>query len=144
VYILLFNNLILPADKVDGPYYLFKFIQHLRNNFGNWPVLPCIQGERLPLVPVDYVCDAMDALAHMPGLDGRCFHLVDSSPKLFVDALNIFATAAHAPQFSARLPNLALSFIPPTIMSKIHDNVPILAQAPQEVVSWVSKKLPRR
>ena len=153
------------ADKVDGPYYLFKFLQHLRNSMGNWAVLPCIQGERLPLVPVDYVVCAMDALAHMKGLDGRCFHLVDSSPKLFVDALNIFATAglyiftylniplyiliytpffplfiyttAHSPTFSARLPNLALSLIPASMMAKLKNDVPIVADAPNEVISWI-------
>ena len=36
-----------------------------------------IEGGRFNLVPVDYVADAMDHIAHKKGLDGGCFHLTD-------------------------------------------------------------------
>ena len=136
-YLILMLSAYICNNLSIGPYYLFNVLQRLRNSFGNWAVLPCIQGGRLPLVPVDYVVSAMDALAHMNGLNGRCFHLVDCSPKLFVDALNVFATAAHAPTFSARLPTLVLSFLPTSFVSKLRDQVPIISNAPREVAAWM-------
>ncbi len=36
-----------------------------------------IEGGRINIVPVDFVVDALDHIAHTKGLDGKCFHLVD-------------------------------------------------------------------
>ena len=36
-----------------------------------------IEGGRINIVPVDFVADALDYLAHKKGLDGKCFHLTD-------------------------------------------------------------------
>ena len=36
-----------------------------------------IEGGRINVVPVDFVVAAIDHLAHLDGLDGRCFHLTD-------------------------------------------------------------------
>jgi hypothetical protein len=38
-----------------------------------------IEGGRINLVPVDYVVDAMDHIAHKPGSTAGCFHLTDPS-----------------------------------------------------------------
>lgn len=95
----------------------------------------------MPLVPVDYVARAMDFLAHKPELNGRCFHLVDSSPLSFVDAMNEFAKAAHAPRFSARLPNMALSMIPDNVLGAL-EKAPTIAGAPRDVLSGFLKVPP--
>jgi thioester reductase-like protein len=85
-------------DKVDGPYYFFKLLQKLRNNLPQWMPLLGIQGGQLNMVPVDYVVDAMDHIAHTDGNDGRCFHLVDPNALRLGEALNTFADAGHAPR----------------------------------------------
>ena len=39
-----------------------------------------IEGGRINVVPVDFLVAAMDHLAHLDGLDGRTFHLMDPNP----------------------------------------------------------------
>jgi NAD(P)-dependent dehydrogenase (short-subunit alcohol dehydrogenase family) len=90
-------------DKIDGPYYLFKLIQKLRNSLPSWLPLPGFKGGHINLVPVNYVATATVRLAHIPGEDGRCFHLTDPTDRRIGDVLNLFAQAAHAPQMSLQL-----------------------------------------
>jgi NAD(P)-dependent dehydrogenase (short-subunit alcohol dehydrogenase family) len=90
-------------DKIDGPYYLFKVIQLLRDALPRWVPLPGLEGGHINLVPVDFVVAALDHLAHAPGEDGACFHLVDPRDRRIGAALNLFAEAAHAPTMSLRL-----------------------------------------
>jgi len=124
------------ADKIDGIAYLYKPIQQCRKWLPQNLVLPCIEGETQPIVPVDYVADAMDALAHMKGLDGRAFHLVDPSPPTLVELMNIFAKAAHAPQYSSRFATVAMALIPKKVWSAI-SGIPIIESAPNAVTSAV-------
>ncbi len=100
------------ADKIDGPYYAFKIIQKLRGALPPWMPLIGIEGARLQIVPVDFVARALDHIAHQPGLDGRCFHLVDPKPLSLGDTLNVFCRAAHAPRGTARLDNRGLDLFP--------------------------------
>ena len=67
-------------DKIDGPYYFFKLIQKMRKMLPQWMPTVGIEGGRINIVPVDYVVDAMDYIAHKKGLDGGCFHLTDPEP----------------------------------------------------------------
>jgi NAD(P)-dependent dehydrogenase (short-subunit alcohol dehydrogenase family) len=99
-------------DKIDGPYYFFKLIQKLRRLLPAWMPTIGIEGGRINLVPVDFVVDAVDHIAHLKGEDGRCFHLVDPRPRRVGDVLNIFARAGHAPQMSVRINAALLGFIP--------------------------------
>ena len=99
-------------DKVDGPYYFFKLIQRLRQMLPPWMPTIGIEGGRINIVPVDFVVDAMDHIAHTPHLDGKCFHLVDPTPMRVGDMLNTFARAAHAPEMSMRINAALFSFIP--------------------------------
>src|SRR5207253_6862367 len=85
-------------DKIDGPYYFFKLIQKMRQMLPPWVPTIGIEGGRINIVPVDFVADALDFLAHKKGLDGKCFHLTDPDPHRIGEVLNIFARAAHAPQ----------------------------------------------
>jgi len=67
-------------DKIDGPYYFFKAIQKMRELLPPWMPTVGIEGGRINIVPVDFVADAIDYIAHRKGLDGKCFHLTDPEP----------------------------------------------------------------
>jgi NAD(P)-dependent dehydrogenase (short-subunit alcohol dehydrogenase family) len=90
-------------DKIDGPYYLFKLIQKLRGALPSWVPLIGFEGGHVNFVPVDFVAAALTHLAHLPGQDGRCFHLTDPEDRRVGETLNVFARAAHAPVMSLRL-----------------------------------------
>jgi NAD(P)-dependent dehydrogenase (short-subunit alcohol dehydrogenase family) len=90
-------------DKIDGPYYLFKLIQETRNTLPPWFPLIGIEGGHINLVPVDFVAAALVHLAHVPGQDGRCFHLTDPRDRRVGEVHNLFSKAAHAPVMSLRV-----------------------------------------
>lgn len=90
-------------DKIDGPYYLFRLIQLVRDALPRWMPLIGVEGGHINLVPVDFVVAALDHLVHLPGEDGSCFHLVDRRDLRVGEVLNLFAAAAHAPTMSLRL-----------------------------------------
>ncbi|HVY95355.1 MAG TPA: SDR family oxidoreductase [Solirubrobacterales bacterium] len=92
-------------DKIDGPYYFFKALQRARRVLPAWLPLLGIEGGEINIVPVDYVADAIDHIAHKPKLDGRAFHLTDPNPKRAGEVVNLFAKAADAPQMAVRLDN---------------------------------------
>ncbi|HEX3690265.1 MAG TPA: SDR family oxidoreductase [Solirubrobacteraceae bacterium] len=64
-------------DKIDGPHYFFTAIKMLRHHLPGW--FPLIGPELgyTNLVPVDFVADAMDHIAHQPGRVALA-HLVKS------------------------------------------------------------------
>jgi NAD(P)-dependent dehydrogenase (short-subunit alcohol dehydrogenase family) len=101
-------------DKIDGPYYFFKVIQKLRRALPEWVPLAGPQGGQTNIVPVDFVAKAMDHIAHLPDeeLPGRTFHLVNPEPMSVGEALNVFAKAAHAPQFAMRIDQHMTNAIP--------------------------------
>jgi NAD(P)-dependent dehydrogenase (short-subunit alcohol dehydrogenase family) len=102
-------------DKIDGPYYFFKLIQKLRKMLPPWMPTIGIEGGRINIVPVDFVVDAIDHIAHVKGADGKAFHIVDPTPYRVGDVLNTFAKAAHAPQMSMRVNAALLGFIPNSV-----------------------------
>jgi NAD(P)-dependent dehydrogenase (short-subunit alcohol dehydrogenase family) len=112
-------------DKIDGPYYFFKFLQKMRKMLPPWMPMIGIEGGRLNIVPVDYVADALDYLAHKKGLDGKCFHLTDPEPHRIGEVLNIFAKAGHAPQMTMRLNARMFGFIPAPIFYGIGSLTPV-------------------
>jgi NAD(P)-dependent dehydrogenase (short-subunit alcohol dehydrogenase family) len=99
-------------DKADGPYYFFKPIQKMRRLLPPWMPTVGLEGGRINLVPVDFVVNAVDHIAHQRGLDGKCFHLVDPHPHRVGDVLAIFAKAAHAPEMAMRVNAALFEFIP--------------------------------
>lgn len=99
-------------DKIDGPYYFFKLIQKMRKMLPAWMPTIGIEGGRINVVPVDFVVNAVDHIAHLKGEDGKCFHLVDPTPMRVGDLLNTFARAAHAPEMTMRINAALFSFIP--------------------------------
>ncbi len=90
-------------DKIDGPYYAFKLLQRARRVLPSWLPTLGIEGREINIVPVDFVADALDHIAHEPGLDGQAFHLTDPNPKTAGEMINLFAKAADAPQMAVRL-----------------------------------------
>jgi NAD(P)-dependent dehydrogenase (short-subunit alcohol dehydrogenase family) len=106
-------------DKIDGPYYFFKLIQKLRRLLPPWMPSIGLEGGRINLVPVDFVANALDHLAHLDGQDGRCFHLTDPHPRRIGDILNIFARAAHAPEATIRINAALVNVIPPGILRSL-------------------------
>jgi NAD(P)-dependent dehydrogenase (short-subunit alcohol dehydrogenase family) len=90
-------------DKIDGPYYAFKLLQRARRVLPAWLPAVGVEGGEINIVPVDYVADAIDHIAHQPGLDGQAFHLTDPAPKSAGEMINLFARAADAPQAALRL-----------------------------------------
>ena len=99
-------------DKIDGPYYFFKLIQKMRKMLPAWMPTIGIEGGRINVVPVDFLVNAVDHIAHAKGEDGKCFHLVDPMPMRVGDLLNTFARAAHAPEMTMRINAAIFSFIP--------------------------------
>ena len=112
-------------DKIDGPYYFFKFIQKLRQALPPWMPTIGIEGGRINIVPVDFVAAALDFLAHKKGLDGKCFHLTDPAPYRIGEVLNIFARAGHAPQMTMRVNARMFGFIPAPILYGIGSLSPV-------------------
>jgi NAD(P)-dependent dehydrogenase (short-subunit alcohol dehydrogenase family) len=85
-------------DKVDGPYYFFKAIQRARQLLPEWVPLVGLDLGKTNVVPVDWVADALEHIAHEPDLDGRAFHLTDPRGQRVEELINELAHAAHAPR----------------------------------------------
>jgi len=112
-------------DKIDGPYYFFKMIQKIRRTLPQWVPTIGVEGGRLNVVPVDFVVNAMDHIAHLEGEDGKCFHLVDSDPYKVGEILNIFCEAGHAPKMGMRIDSRMFGFVPPFIRQSLKNLPPI-------------------
>ncbi len=112
-------------DKIDGPYYFFTLIKRMREMLPPWMPTIGIEGSRINVVPVDFVADAMDHIAHKPGLDGGCFHLVDPQPMRVGEVLNIFASAGHAPLMTMRVDARMFAFVPPMVKQAVGNLPPV-------------------
>ena len=112
-------------DKIDGPYYFFTLIKKLRETLPPWMPTLGIEGGRINIVPVDFVVDAMDHIAHKPGLDGHTFHLTDPEPQRIGEVLNIFARAGHAPEMTMRLDARMFAFVPGGVRAAVGNLPPV-------------------
>jgi NAD(P)-dependent dehydrogenase (short-subunit alcohol dehydrogenase family) len=99
-------------DKADGPYYFFPLMKLMRDNLPAWLPLVGVDLGDTNVVPVDYVAQAMDHLAHLPGRDGEAFHLVNPDPQPVVDMINGFCAAAGAPGFATPVDRLTTGALP--------------------------------
>lgn len=106
-------------DKIDGPYYFFTLIKKLRGAIPQWMPTIGVEGSRINIVPVDWLTDAMDHIAHKPGLDGHCFHLTDPAPQRVGEVLNTFCRAAHAPEMTMRIDTRMFAVVPPIIRNAV-------------------------
>lgn len=112
-------------DKIDGPYYFFTFLKKLRQALPPWMPTLGIEGGRINIVPVDFVADAMDHIAHKPRLDGHCFHLTDPEPMRVGEVLNTFARAGHAPEMTMRIDARMFAFLPGSVRMAVGSLPPV-------------------
>ncbi|HYF58922.1 MAG TPA: SDR family oxidoreductase [Burkholderiaceae bacterium] len=112
-------------DKIDGPYYFFKLIQRMRQLLPQWVPTIGIEGGRINIVPVDFVVDAMDHIAHARQHDSDCYHLVDPEPMRVGDVLDAFSVAAHAPRMSVRINAALLGFVPKGVKKSLMALTPV-------------------
>jgi NAD(P)-dependent dehydrogenase (short-subunit alcohol dehydrogenase family) len=99
-------------DKIDGPYYFFKAIQRARRLLPEWLPLVGVDLGNTNMVPVDWVVEALDHIAHEPDLDGQAFHLTDPRPQRVDDVFNEFLAAAHAPRFAVSIDKRLTDLVP--------------------------------
>ena len=123
-------------DKIDGPYYFFKMIQKLRHALPVWFPLIGFEGGYINIVPVDFVADALDHLAHVPGHDGECFHLTDPRQRRVGEVLNLFARSGHAPTMALRLDPKLFDFVPGAVTRSLTDYRPL-----QQMVDTILRDL---
>ncbi len=114
-------------DKIDGPYYFFKMIQKVRGMFPKWMPLVGLEGQKINIVPVDFIADAMDHIIHLEdkGFDNKVFHLTDKDPLSVGATMNLFADAAHAPSFTMRIDQGAVGLVPKGVRSMIANLPPV-------------------
>ncbi len=134
-------------DKIDGPYYFFSFLKKLREMLPPWMPTLGLEGGRINIVPVDFVVDAMDHIAHKPKLDGHCFHLVDPEPMRVGEVLNTFARAGHAPEMTMRIDARMFAFVPSSIRGAVGSLPPVKRfigmmlrdfKIPKEVIKFIT------
>jgi NAD(P)-dependent dehydrogenase (short-subunit alcohol dehydrogenase family) len=99
-------------EKVDGPYYFFKAIQRMRHLLPEWVPLVGLNLGYTNVVPVDWVADALEHIAHEPDLDGHAFHLTDPRPQRVDELINQLAEAAHAPRFALSIDKRLIDPLP--------------------------------
>ncbi|MGZ8766184.1 MAG: SDR family oxidoreductase [Acidimicrobiia bacterium] len=85
-------------DKVDGPYYFFRWLKRLAAVPSAVPIALPFDG-LVNIVPVDYVAAAIDHIAHREDFDGRVFHVVDPAPHTVVEVLDCLSRVAGGPRF---------------------------------------------
>ncbi|MGI8506086.1 MAG: SDR family oxidoreductase [Solirubrobacteraceae bacterium] len=99
-------------DKIDGPYYFFTAIKMARHYLPGWFPLVGPELGYTNIVPVDFVADAIDHIAHQDELDGQAFHLTNPTSQRSGEVMNTIAGAAHAPQLSVRIDSKLLKALP--------------------------------
>jgi NAD(P)-dependent dehydrogenase (short-subunit alcohol dehydrogenase family) len=122
-------------DKVDGPYYMFKLIQKLKDVLPNWMPLIGVEGGHFNVVPVDFVADALDHIAHQPGHDSQCFHLTADRSYNLGELMDIIAGAAQAPRWPVKLDNSLFNVVPGFVKKGVS------AMTPKLVVNTVLENL---
>lgn len=88
-------------DKIDGPYYFFGLLHNISRVAPRWLPLLMNKAGVLNIVPVDYVANAIDHLAHIPDHDNDCFFITDPDGVHVGDLLRILLEAAGGPRLRA-------------------------------------------
>ncbi len=88
-------------DKVDGPYYFFEALKNLSSVTPRWLPIFMNKAGLLNIVPVDYVVDAIDYLAHLPDHDNECFFITDPEGIRVGDLLKVLMEVSDGPKLTA-------------------------------------------
>jgi NAD(P)-dependent dehydrogenase (short-subunit alcohol dehydrogenase family) len=62
------------------------------------------------------VAAAIDHIAHLEGLDGQAFHIVDPEPMKVGEVMNVFAQAGHAPRTAMRIDKKLTDMLPKGVL----------------------------
>ncbi|MEZ5570965.1 MAG: SDR family oxidoreductase [Halioglobus sp.] len=85
-------------DKIDGPYYFFETLKNLSSVVPEGLPLLMNKAGLLNIVPVDYVVDAIDHLAHLPRLNHQCFFITDPDGIRVGDLLRALMKVSGGPR----------------------------------------------
>lgn len=88
-------------DKVDGPYYFFESLKNLSSVVPEGLPLAMNKAGLLNIVPVDYVVDAIDHLAHVPDHNQECFFITDPKGIRVGDLLKTLMKVSGGPKLKA-------------------------------------------
>ena len=133
-------------DKVDGPYYFFETLRNLSSVVPEgFPMLMNKAG-LLNIVPVDYVVDAIDHLAHLPGHDQECFFITDPDGIRVGDLLRVLMKVSAGPNLRAldidmldsatRLAGRGISRMPP--VKALGEKLVARMGIPPQVVGYIN------
>ena len=113
-------------DKIDGPYYFFTLIKKLREMLPQWMPTLGIEGGRINIVPVDFVVDAMDHIAHKPR--ARWPLLPPDRPGAACASARCSTPSpapAHAPEMTMRMDARMFAFVPAAIRTAVGNLPPV-------------------
>jgi NAD(P)-dependent dehydrogenase (short-subunit alcohol dehydrogenase family) len=85
-------------DKIDGPYYFFDAIRQISKTVPSWVPAAMVKAGELNIVPVDFVVDSIDYLAHLPRQDRQTFHLTEPDGTSVGDLIRLLLKTAHGPK----------------------------------------------
>ncbi|MFT6957028.1 MAG: NAD(P)-dependent dehydrogenase (short-subunit alcohol dehydrogenase family) [Halieaceae bacterium] len=88
-------------DKIDGPYYFFETLRGLSSVVPKGLPLVMNKAGLLNIVPVDYVVDSIDYLAHIPDHDQECFFITDPDGTRVGDLLKTLMKVSGGPHLKA-------------------------------------------
>ena len=88
-------------DKVDGPYYFFEMLRNLSSLTPKGLPLLLHKAGLLNIVPVDYVVDAIDHLAHLPDHNKACFFITDPDGIRVGELLKVMMKVSGGPNLRA-------------------------------------------
>jgi thioester reductase-like protein len=128
-------------DKIDGLYLMFRMIQRLRDSVPDWLPRIGIETGSANIVPVDYVANAIDHIAHTKDLDGKTFHIVDPQPRKTSEVVDEFCRVAHVPTFSTylKLPSMPQ---PIAKLLDVSEQLPAVRRASDALLAEL--RIPRR
>jgi len=116
------------TDKYDGPYYLMKLL----NKLPSWlPMVNVGEGDvDANIVPVDFIVDAMAALAFKKEAIGQCVQLADPNPHKIKELLGAMMAAFG---FRKPLANLNAGLVEKALSN---ESVRNLVQIPKEALIY--------
>jgi len=112
------------CGRPTGLYSVFKTLDRLRAVLPSWFPLPIVGHGRVNIVPVDYVAASLDYLAHVDGLEGRCFHLMNPDNEGFSDVLNQVARVISGPRFRLPIDSRVFDLIPKPVAQHVFRLMP--------------------
>ncbi len=122
-------------DKIDGPYYFFELLKNLSAVTPSGLPLVLNKAGLLNVVPVDYVVDAIDHLAHLPKHNNECFFITDPEGVRVGDLLKVLMEVSNGPHLTAFESETLDSAT--KVAGEVIGGIPPLKYAGGKLVSWL-------